>query len=299
MFAAIVLLLTRELHRDRHGVIDTKIEVDVITYPIALMLGALFSLVIAAFLFAAMAGDGGKTEAGQFVEGTMPCLALSIGVVQMTVALTWLLHKRGLHGPPLELALYVVDAAIAIVAVFLPGVFLSPSFQDLGLKPLAPIDVGGIWVVMVAVLLLAIPIGRLVRRRAQSQKRVKEDLRVTEDLRAKQEPRPPHDLRAREDALLPVEMLRPLNVFLVSIVVIAAVLWNVLSSTPETGLDSIYETFTGVAMVAFVLCVLAEILGLLEAAAAEVSRTKRAALITARRATRDETRKSRPRRKRR
>jgi hypothetical protein len=96
-----------------------------------------------------------------------------------------------------------------------------------------------------------------------------------------------------------VEILRPLNVFLVSTVVIAAVLWNVLSSTPETGLDSIYETFTGVAIVAFVLCVLAAIFGFLEAAAAEVSRAKSTESITARGARSDETRKSRPRRKRR
>jgi heme/copper-type cytochrome/quinol oxidase subunit 4 len=240
MFAAIVLLLTRELHRDPHGRIEPAIETQLIAQPVALMLGALFSLVVAAFLYAAMAGEGDKAKAGQFVEGIMPCLALSLGVVQMAVALVWLLHIRQLSGPPLELAGYVVDAAIAIVAVFLPGVFLSPIFQHL-VQPRPPVDAGTVWLVMVVALLLAIPIGRLVGQLA----------------------RPTLD---DTDTIVQPDVLRVLNVVSVSTVVLAAVLWNVLSSTSQTDLDSLYRTPTGIVAAAAVLYLLIGILAALEAA---------------------------------
>jgi len=239
MFAAIVLLLTRELHRDLRGRIEPAIETHLIAQPIALMLGALFSLVVAAFLFAAMAGDGGKLEAAQFVEGTMPCLALSLGVVQMAVALAWLLHIRGLYGPPLELAGYVVDAAIAIVAVFLPGVFLSAIFQHL-IHPVPPADAGSIWLVMVAGLLLAIVVGRVAGRWARPK------------LDGKNQVHQPG-------------VLRLLNVISVATVVVATVLWNILSSTPKTDLDSIYTTPVGIVVTVVVLLLLIAIFAAFEA----------------------------------
>ncbi len=171
MFAAVVLLLNRELRRqDSSGRFQSSIG-DEVKHPIAFMFGAFFSLVVAAFLFAVMTGNSRlspdpKVPAREFFEGTMPCLALSLGVVQMAVALTWLLEARGVSGTPLHLARRIVDLTIVITALFLTGVLISPWFQQPvspWIASITPLNAALVWLGLTFVLGLSIPLGRLSR----------------------------------------------------------------------------------------------------------------------------------------
>ncbi len=173
MFAAIVLLLTRELVEYSGGRFKSAIAPD-IAPPIAFMFGALFSLVIAAFLFAAMTGYSDQSGVAQFFEGIMPSLVLSLGVVQMAVGLAWLFDARRLGGTPAELARYIVGGTIVVVAMFLTGVVVSPWFQAIQMDSLLGIHLhpwlglsgsllGAIlfWIGLAVVVMIAIPVGEI------------------------------------------------------------------------------------------------------------------------------------------
>src|SRR5712664_3048108 len=122
MFAALVLLLTRELREYSRGKLQSAIDPQ-IGRPIAFMFAAFFSLVMAAFLFAAMTGEeADKANPKQFIEGALPSLVLTLGVVQMAVGLAWLLTVRDLLGVPMDLARLFVHATVILAGIFLTGV---------------------------------------------------------------------------------------------------------------------------------------------------------------------------------
>src|SRR5712691_6623796 len=91
------------------------------------VLAAFFSLIMAAFLFAAMTGEeADKANPRQFIEGALPSVVLAIGVVQMAVGVAWLLRVRDLVGVPVDLARPMVRATVVLAAFFLAGIVVSP-----------------------------------------------------------------------------------------------------------------------------------------------------------------------------
>jgi hypothetical protein len=133
-----------------------------------LMVGAFFSFVVAAFLFAVLHGDGRQPQANQFVQATCPTAALAIGVVQLAVSLVSGLREQPRASGAAELVAY---ATIVIAIVFFTGIVVSPLFQATQLdltSPYLPI----LWQPVVwvgAMLLMAFPILiLLLARRAGS-----------------------------------------------------------------------------------------------------------------------------------
>ncbi len=163
MFAAMVLLLTRELREYSRGRFQSAIDPQ-IGRPIAFMFAAFFSLVMAAFLFAAMTGEeADKANPKQFIQGALPALVLTLGVVQTAVGLSWLLKVRDLLGVPTDLARLVVHASVILTGLFLTGVVVSLLLQSLvdpgfALSPLIA------WLILMGVIVAAIPVGILCRR---------------------------------------------------------------------------------------------------------------------------------------
>jgi hypothetical protein len=161
MFAGMVLLLTRELKSYSGGELNSEIDQE-LWRPIAFMFSALFSLVIAAFLFAATSGeDAAKADPWQALSGAMPSLVLSIGVVQMAVALAWLLQARSLKQIRIEMATLIVRMTILVTALFLSGVVVSPWFETPTLPPFGNVWIT--WLAFSAILMAAWPISRLFR----------------------------------------------------------------------------------------------------------------------------------------
>ena len=241
MFAAIVLLLTRELDKYEKGKFKSTIAPD-IAPPIAFMFGALFSLVTAAFLFAAMAGYSNASDLGQFLEGIMPSLALSLGVVQMAVGLAWLFEARGLGGTPHELARYVVGGTIVLAAFFLTGVAVSPWFQRFPLTSLLGVqlhpwlgvheDVLGAvasWIGLAVIVIVSIPLGWIGR--AQFARTIEKRPRHS------RRPELPEQRARQRD-----QITRWVNVASIVLAVIAAVGWSVLSALRADSLTALYKS---------------------------------------------------------
>jgi hypothetical protein len=163
MFAAMILLLTRELKEYSHGKFQSAIDSQ-IGRPIAFMFSAFFSLVMAAFLFAAITGEeADKANPRQFIEGALPSLVLALGVVQMAVGLAWLLRVRDLFGVPAQLARLVVHATVILAGFFLTGVVISPVLQRL-VDPAFALSPFIVWLILMGVIVAAIPLGVLCRR---------------------------------------------------------------------------------------------------------------------------------------
>ena len=220
MFAAMVLLLTREVHLGPEGrVVGISTERS-IENPLTFMFGSFFSLVVAAFLFAATAGDQDPiTHIKQFVEGSMPALVLSFGVVQMAVALSWLLAQRQQLGLALELSRYVVHATVIIAAFFLAGIVVSPltlvNSNLLG----GPFDT---WVVLGLVIASAVAVGTAGRGFVLKSKGA-------------------------------AGMIRYVNLAAVVIAIVSSVIWNTLSGVQDADLGWLYKSPGGFVMLGFAL----------------------------------------------
>ncbi len=218
MFAAMVLTLTRELKEYSRGKLRSAIDPH-IGRPIAFMFAAFFSLVMAAFLFAAMTGEeADKANPKQFIEGALPSLVLSLGVAQMAVSLAWLLSVRDLFGLPTDLARLMVHATVVLAAFFLTGVVVSPLFQEL-VRPGFALQSWVAWLVLVVVILAAIPLGAVARRRV-----------------------------AR--FLWQDQIVRFVNVASLAMAVLAALGWNVVFSLGRCAVAPIYNTGLGNLMLA-------------------------------------------------
>jgi len=213
MFAALVLLLTRELREYSRGRFQSAIDPQ-IGRPVAFMFGAFFSLVMAAFLFAAMTGEeADRANPKQFLEGALPSLVLTLGVVQMAVGLAWLLTVRGLLGVPTDLARLVVHATVILAGFFLTGVVVSPLLQRL-VDPGLAVNTWVAWLILMGIIVAAIPVGVLSRR--------------------------PIGRLFWQD-----QIVRFVNVGSIAIAVAAALGWTVLSSVGRCAVLPLYDTVSG------------------------------------------------------
>lgn len=100
-----------------------------------LMVGAFFSFVVAAFLFAVLHGDGPQPQANQFVQAICPTAVLAIGVVQLAVSLVLGLREQPGATGASELVAY---ATIVISIVFFTGIVVSPLVQATQLDLTSP-----------------------------------------------------------------------------------------------------------------------------------------------------------------
>jgi hypothetical protein len=223
MFAAMVLLLTREVQVGPEGKLLGASTEHSIEIPLTFMFGSFFSLVVAAFLFAAMAGDQEPlSQVKQFVEGSMPALILSFGVVQMAVALSWLLAQRKQLGIPLELSQWVVHATVIIAAFFLAGIVVSP------LTLVKSDFLGGAfvtWVVLGFVIASSVALGRVGRE-------------------------------SLIKFIGAAKMIRYVNFAAVAIAVFSAVLWNILSGVHDGDLGWVYKSPGGIVVFLFAVVAL-------------------------------------------
>jgi hypothetical protein len=232
MFAAMVLLLTREVQiRPDETMIGVATEPRAsLEMPLAFMFGSFFSLVVAAFLFAAMSGEeesGSQTK--QYVEGSLAALVLSFGVVQTAVALSWLLSQRKQFGMPHELSRRIVDATIVIVSFFLTGVVLSPlSYNHPDLKSYVPLV---IWLLSGTLVAASVPVGWWGRRLAVE--RAGESAAISRvDV-----PWISVSLQARDLH----QVVRYVNLAAVGIAVVVALVWNLTSGVKDQTLSWLYE----------------------------------------------------------
>jgi len=254
-FAGMVLLLARELYAYRGperaklfqstmgGRFVSKVD-PLIGRPIAFMIGALFSLVVAAFLFAAITGetfDAPAPDVKQFVEGALPSMALSIGVVQMAVSLAWLIQVRGLESTALRLVRRIVDATVVLAGNFLIGVVLSPLFQLRG-KTAFPVDGWQAWIGLAAfVVAVALSGGWLVRREIAPGENTQQSQRGVlggNDAR----------FRDRQDRVIWVA-----NIASIVTVLLAAIAWNIVTAFDTSALESIYRNPLGVLVFAILI----------------------------------------------
>ncbi|TMG60717.1 MAG: hypothetical protein E6H86_12835 [Chloroflexi bacterium] len=272
MFAGMVLLLTRELREYRASSPTTGLHRPIggqfaswvdpfMARPVAFMLGSLFCLIVAAFLYAAMAGDyqdPNNPDVKQFVEGAMPSLALSLGVVQLAVSLAWLVQVRALAGLPPTLAHRIVDASVVIASVFMTGVVISPLFQIPQIRATVP-GQRWLWLGLACALLVSIPLGWMGRRVFDDQA---EDRLAQVGFGTK--------LATDRD-----QVIRVVTVASVVVSTLAAIAWNVITSFDASDLNGLY-TFPGYWLLVLLAAVAIGMFSGLEAAmpSAESKRTR-------------------------
>ena len=212
-FAAMVLLLTRELQEDSRGRLRAGLDPQ-IGRPISSMLAAFFSLIMAAFLFAAMTGEvADKANPRQFIEGALPSVVLAIGVVQMAVGVAWLLRVRDLVGVPVDLARLMVRATVVLAAFFLAGIVVSPLLQKLA-DPGFAVSSWIAWVALMGLIVGAIPVGAFSRGLVGRY--------------------------FRQD-----QIIRYVNVGSMAVSVLAALGWNVLTSVSRCAVFPLYGSKGG------------------------------------------------------
>jgi hypothetical protein len=133
--------------------------------PLAPLLTAFLSLVVASFLFAVMAGFGTTgTSLASHAEGFCLSWILALGVVQTCVGVTWLLMSYDMPPEVLRPALWIVDCTVGVAAAATSGVLVLPLYELYGSEVIRN---GVAWVMIFGVLLLSIPIGH--RWRAMGQ----------------------------------------------------------------------------------------------------------------------------------
>jgi hypothetical protein len=248
MFAAMVLLLTREVQITSGGrVVDVATEPRTwIEKPLVFMFGSFFSLVVAAFLFAAMSGEeASASHTKQYVEGSLSAMVLSFGVVQTAVALSWLLAQRNQIGMPLELSRRIVDGTIVIAAFFLTGIALSP----LGYHhpDWSGFVTTGIWLASGVLVAASVPIGWWGQRLAVES--------AGEDATRTRIPFPVGHKTIETREL--DQIVRYVNLAAVGIAVVMAVIWNLTSGARDQTLGWLYEFPGSVLLIAYAALVFA------------------------------------------
>jgi hypothetical protein len=133
--------------------------------PLAPLLTAFLSLVVASFLFAVMAGfSTAGTSLASHAEGFCLSWILALGVVQTCVGITWLLMSYDMPREVLRPALWIVDCTVGVAAAATSGVLVLPLYELYGNEVIRN---GIAWVVIFGVLLLSIPIGHRWRSMGQ------------------------------------------------------------------------------------------------------------------------------------
>lgn len=133
--------------------------------PLIPFLGAFFTLVVAAFLFSVLAGDGatGGNRLLPLAEGYFLSFVFGSGVVQTCVGIAWLLdvYRTSFGHAPVKLtARWIVHMTVGLVGVSTAGVLVQPLFvlySDQGNEGMFA------WALMAALPILAIPIGNRLR----------------------------------------------------------------------------------------------------------------------------------------
>ncbi len=120
-FAALVILTTSQQHT------GSQLEK---TFAIQVLLEAFFSLVVASFLFAVLAGrEGAVMLYRPFAEGYAASWTLSLSTVQLCASAVWLLRDYGVDEGVLQTGRFIVYGAVAITSLSVIGVAVAPMFQ--------------------------------------------------------------------------------------------------------------------------------------------------------------------------
>jgi hypothetical protein len=115
------------LRTQQRGNVHSKQQLPPTKRQLPLMVGAFFSFVVAAFLFAILHGDNSDdASVNPFAQAVCPCVVLAIGVVQLAVSLAIGLGRESDAFRP---AKWVAFATITISIVFLTGIEVSPFFE--------------------------------------------------------------------------------------------------------------------------------------------------------------------------
>jgi hypothetical protein len=120
-FAALVILTTTQQHA------GSPVES---TFAIQVLLEAFFSLVVASFLFAVLAGE--KTAVMRyrpFALGYAASWTLALSTVQLCASAVWLLRDYGVAEGVLQTGRFIVYGAIGITSLSVIGVAVAPIFQ--------------------------------------------------------------------------------------------------------------------------------------------------------------------------
>lgn len=122
VFAAIVAMLTTPPRR-------ADLTPAPPTSALSVLFGAFFSLVVAAVLFAVLAGSGANIQQYRpWVEGYCLIWILCLGVVQLAAGIRWLLSDYGVDAEMRVIGRALIVAAIAISAIAVAGVLTQPAY---------------------------------------------------------------------------------------------------------------------------------------------------------------------------
>lgn len=126
--------------------------------PLQPLLTAFLTLVVAAFLFAVLAGSppGGGDRLLPLAQGYAISWVLVFGILQTAVGIAWLMKHFVVDESALRAARWVVHVSILVLAVAIAGAITQPLYV---LYPGRSNQDGAAWAILGAVPLIAIPVG--------------------------------------------------------------------------------------------------------------------------------------------
>lgn len=122
--------------------------------PLHPMLAAFITLVVAALLYAVLAGGGssGGTHLAPLAEDYVVSWILAYGVLQTSVGIAWLLRDYGVADDAVRAARLMVHTAVVVLAASLAGILVQPLYV---LYPTSAVANGIAWGVTAALPVLA------------------------------------------------------------------------------------------------------------------------------------------------
>jgi hypothetical protein len=126
--------------------------------PLQPLLTAFLTLVVAAFLFAVLAGSppGGGDRLLPLAQGYAISWVLVFGILQTAVGIAWLMKHFVVDQSALRAARWVVHVSILVLAVAIAGAITQPLYV---LYPGSALKDGAAWAILGVVPLFAIPVG--------------------------------------------------------------------------------------------------------------------------------------------
>lgn len=157
VFIGIIGILTLPPHGEDQPRPPLAVLNEEIRLPLLALVQAFLTLVDAAFLFSILAGESsGAGRVGPIFEGFSPSWLLALGVVQMAVAIAWILDRYELDWPVVRTSNWIAYFAVALALVSTAGVLVTPIYN---VPSVSGGEAGLLWAVAAAPVLACLALG--------------------------------------------------------------------------------------------------------------------------------------------
>jgi len=157
VFIGIIGILTLPPHGDERPRPKLAVLNEKIRLPLISLVQAFLTLVDAAFLFAVLAGESnGAGRIGPIFEGFSPSWLLALGVVQMAVAIAWILDRYELDRRIVLTGNWIVYFAVGLALVSTAGVLVTPIYD---VPSVSGVEAGILWGVAAVPVFASMAIG--------------------------------------------------------------------------------------------------------------------------------------------